>query len=161
MLNQRSATVNVLLSVFNESGNEYVLNGEVNLKDVITPDQKQKTKQILFTMFREGKITYKPEFEAKVQDDSELNKYIGGLINNWLRKAKELNNGEKYEAQNPGSRAGSGDPQVRELKKLLAKVKGTTHEAKVQAAIAERLEEIKPKVEINTDLIPESLQGLV
>jgi hypothetical protein len=162
MKNQRQATVETIISVYEEhTGKEYELNGEVIMNDVFTKEMKQEAREYLVDNFQAGNIQYRPEFQCKVDDNSEINKYVNGLINNWLRKAKELNGGEAYEPKNPGSRAGSGDPQIRELKKLLTKVKGTAHETKVQAAIESRLEEIKPKVEIDTDLIPEDLQGLL
>ena len=162
MRNQRTATVEALVNVYNETAeSEFVFNGEVNLKDVITPQQKDKTKAILFNAFKTKQVSYKPSFQYKVDNDAELNKYIGGLINNWLRKAPELNGGERYVIQNPGSRTGSSDPQIRELKKLLSKFKGTENEAKIQAAIGNRIAELKPEVEIDTDLIPAELQGLV
>ena len=110
MRNQRNACVDTIVNVYNETAKtEFEFNGEINMKDVITPEQKQKVKAILFNAFKTKQISYKPTFQEKVDDDAELNKYIGGLINNWLRKAPELNGGEKYEIQNPGTRAGSGD----------------------------------------------------
>jgi hypothetical protein len=162
MKNQRQATVESILSAYNtRTGEEFELNGEINMKDVFTADMKNDVKSTLFSMFKQGAIQYRPEFQAKVDDDAQLNSYIGGLINNWLRKAKELNGGQAYVPKNPGARAGAGDKQVKELKKLLAKVKGTEHEAKVQAALAKRIEEIKPKVEIDASQLPADLQDLV
>ena len=164
MKNQRQATVETILNTYYDyTGSDYELNGEVIMSDVFTSDMKKQTQDTLFTMFKSGHVQYRPEFQVKVDDDAKLKSYISGLLNNWLRKAKELNNGEAYVAKNPGIRAGSGDKQVRELKKLLAKVKGTANEAKVQAAIDKRLEEIKPeaKIEINTEFIPAELQDLV
>lgn len=163
MRNQRNVTVDVILNVLEQDGVDYQLNGEVRAQDIFTAEQKAKAKKILFNAFKAKQVSYKPEFQAKVDDDAELNKYIGGLLNNWLRKAKELNAGVTYEIKNPGSRAGSGDAQITELKKLLKKVKGTEHEAKVQAAINTRIEQIKPEMQItiNTDLLPEDLKDLV
>lgn len=163
-LNQRTAAVNTILSVIEEkTGEEFTLNGEVRAQDIFTADMKKEAQAMLFQGFRSGSIQYRPEFQAKVDDDAQLKSYVSGLLNNWLRKAKELNCGEAYTPKNPGSRAGSGDKQIRELKKLLKKVKGTEHEAKVQAAISKRLEEIKPeaKIEINAEFIPAELQDLV
>ena len=165
MVNQRTATVNTILSVMAENGVDYELGGEVRAKDIFdqNPSFKKQVHEILFQAFRAKEVIYRPEFQIKVNDDSELKKYISGLTNNWLRKARELNSGEAYVPANPGSRAGSGDAQVRELKKLLKKVKGTAHEDKVQAAITARIAEIKPEatITINTDLIPADLQDLV
>jgi hypothetical protein len=163
MRNQRSATVDVILNVFEQDGVDFELNGETNAIDIISPAQKQRVKAVLFNAFKTKQVAYKPSFQYKVDNDTELNKYIGGLINNWLRKAPELNGGQKYEPKNPGSRAGSGDAQIRELKKLLKKVAGTEHESKVQEAIQARIAEIKPEAQVTIDasLLPEGLQDLV
>ena len=161
-MNQRQATVNAMLSVLKDRGVEYEVNGDTPISEVLTPDDKSKVREILFTMFREGKITYKPEFQAKVDDDKELKSYVGGLLNNWIRKAKELNCGEVYKAKNPGSRAGSGDEQVREMKKLLQVTADADAKAAIQAAIDARLAEIKAEkntVEVNLDAIPEALRA--
>jgi hypothetical protein len=161
MMNQRQATVKVLLSVLSNAGIEYELNGETPISNVLEPHHKDQARTILCTMFKQGQVQYRPEFQAKVNDDAQLRSYVGGLVNNWIRKAKEFNNGQAYQPKNPGARAGAGDKQVKELKKLLAKVKGTEHESKVQAALAKRLEEIKPKVEIDESQLPEELRGLI
>ena len=160
-MNQRQATVNAMLSVLADRGVEYEVNGEVPIADVLTADDKSKVREILFTMFRQGEITYKDDFAEKVQDDKYLKSYVGGLLNNWIRKAKELNCGEQYKAKNPGSRAGSGDEQVREMKKLLSITEDAGAKAVIQQTIDARLSKIKAeksKVEVNLDAIPEALR---
>lgn len=161
-VNQRTATVNTLLAVLDNRGVSYEVNGETPINDVLTPADKASAREILFTMFREGQIEYKTEFQAKVDDDSELKKYVSGLVNNWVRKAKELNCGQAYKAKNPGSRAGSSDPQIKELRKLL-QVCEESHKEAIQAAIDTRLAEIKPEsvVTIDVSQLPEHLKHLV
>ena len=108
-VNQRTACVNTILSVLEDNGINYELNGEITVKEVLTDAMKSSVRDILFTSFRNGSVEYKESFQPKVDDDSELKKYISGLTNNWIRKAKEFNNGSAYKAANPGSRAGSTD----------------------------------------------------
>lgn len=163
-VNQRTATVNTLLSVLNDRGVEYEVNGDTPISEVLTDSDKAKTREILFTMFRNGSVEYKDQFQSKVNDDSELKKYISGLVNNWIRKAKELNCGEAYKAKNPGSRAGSGDDQVREMKKLLSVTEDATARAAIQAAIDERVSKLKAEksnIEIDASKLPEHLRNLV
>ena len=166
-MNQREATVQTILNTLEARGYSYELNGDTTISEVLTDADKSTIRETLFTMFRDGEITYKPEFEAKVQDDSELKKYISGLLNNWVRKAKEFNSGAQYVAKNPGSRAHSSDEQMKELKKLFAQVSASGDAdtiAEVQAAIEQRKSEIKPKAAfkpINVDALPEALRHLV
>lgn len=162
MKNQRTATVDTILSVINDFGGSYELNGVKPVCDVLTDKMKEEIRSRLFTMFRNKEVSYSSDFQPKVDNDTELKKYISGLVNNWIRKAPEFNNGSKYEAKNPGSRQGSQDEQIREMKKLLSTVSDPKQKDMIQAAINERLAEITTKtVEINVDALPESLRHLV
>jgi ribosomal protein S2 len=156
MQNQKQAVRNAITSV-----SDYVIGSEAIASEYLTDAQKAECREILFNGFKNGTISYTTEFASKVQDDSYLKKYVSGLLNNWLRKDTGLNNGQKYVAKNPGSRTGSGDAQLRELRKLMKTVAGTENEHAVQQAIDARIEEIKPQVEINVDALPDSLKHLV
>ena len=163
-VNQRSATVNTILSVLSERGYEYELNGETPISDVLNDSDKAKVREILFTMFRQGQVEYKSSFQSKVDDDSELKKYISGLVNNWIRKAKEFNSGNTYQAKNPGSRAGSQDSKVKEMRKLLQVTTDPQAKAMIQEAINQRVAEIKAEknqVEIDASQLPKHLRHLV
>ena len=163
-VNQRTATVNTIISVLNDRGVEYELNGPTPISEVLTASDKEQVRSILFTMFKSGEVEYKEAFQAKVDDDTELKKYISGLVNNWTRKAKELNCGKAYVPKNPGSRAGSQDDQIKEMRKLLSVTTDPEAKAMVEQAINDRLATIKAennKVEINYDAIPEHLKELL
>lgn len=159
-MNQREATCNTILSVLNERGFTYELDGETPIGDVLTTEDKSKVREILFVMFRANKIDFKsPE---KLADDKYLKDYISGLVNNWIRKAPEFNGGNVYQAKNPGSRAGSGDEQIREMKKLLSVTNDAEAKAAIMAAIEQRQAEIKPTtVTIDLSKLPEHLRALV
>jgi len=167
MLNQRTATVQAILGVLAARDFEYELNGSTPISEVLTDADKKTVREQLFNMFREGEVSYKSEFQVKVDDDAELKKYISGLTNNWIRKAKEFNGGNGYVTKNPGSRAHSSDEPMRELKKLLVQVTATGDAdaiAEVKSAIETRKGEIKPKSAakpINVDALPENLRHLV
>jgi hypothetical protein len=163
-MNQRQATVNTILSVLNDNGIDYELNGPTAVKDVLTDSMKAQVRDILFTSFRNGQVEYKSSFQSKVDDDSELKKYISGLVNNWIRKAKEFNSGNTYKAKNPGSRAGSTDPEVKEMRKLLSVTTDPESRAMIESAISERIAALKAEkqqVEIDVNNLPEHLKHLV
>lgn len=158
-MNQREATCNTILAVLADRGVSYELDGETPVSAVLNSDDKTKVRAILFASFRAGKIDYKASFAPKVADDKELKEYISGLVNNWIRKAPEFNGGATYQAKNPGSRAGSGDEMVREMKKLLSVTTDAEARAVIQTAIEERQAAIAPKTEINLDAIPAELRA--
>lgn len=162
--NQRTACVNAIMSVLQDNGVDYELNGETPVKDVLNDSMKSQVRELLFAAFRAGQVEYKASFQAKVDDDSELKKYISGLVNNWIRKAKEFNSGNAYQAKNPGSRAGSTDPKIKEMRKLLSVTTDPEAKAMIQQAIDTRIAEIraeKQSVEIDVNNLPEHLKHLV
>ena len=160
MVNQRNAVVSTIISVLNERGCSYEMNGSLPICEVLTVDDKNKVIGIICKGFKENKIEMSTEAKAKYYADAELRKYVVGLVNNWIRKAPEFNGGNQYQTRNPGSRTGSGDPKLKALKALFNTVPDANKPA-VQAAIDARLEELKPKVTIDTNLLPEHLRHLV
>jgi hypothetical protein len=158
IMNQREATVNCILSILEERGVEYELNGPTAIADVLTTDDKKKVREVLFVMFQQHKIDFRDQ--TRLSDTKYMNDYISGLVNNWIRKAPEFNGGSKYQAANPGSRAGSGDEQIREMKKLLSTVTDPEIRTVIQSHIDARMLEIKPaSVSINLDAIPAELRN--
>jgi hypothetical protein len=113
-------------------------------------------------MFLDGEIEMTDAARAKYHSHELMVGYCKGLLNNWLRKDLRLNGGEPYKAKNPGSRQGSGDAVIRELKKLKMRV-GDNAEAiaKVNTAIATRQAELAKPIEIDEKHIPEGLRHLL
>ncbi len=122
-------------------------------------DERASVNQILFEGFKNGTI----EYTGELPDDTKLKGYVSGLQSNWLRKAKELNGGVAYQAKNPGSRAGSTDPQIKAMRVLLSTQEDPAKKAEIQAFIDKRLAEIKPakSVTIDVDSLPEALRHMV
>jgi hypothetical protein len=121
-----------------------------------TKEQRATVNQILFEGFRAGRIELDREY-----DDSGLKAYVSGLQSNWLRKDKRLNGNVTYVAKNPGSRAGSKDPQITAMRLLLQTKSDPADRAEIQKFIDARVAEIKPtkSVELTTEQI-ESLKSL-
>ena len=162
-MNQRKATVSTILAVLENRGVNYELNGEIAVDEVLTDKDREEVKNTLFAMFRAGQVEMAEDSKEKYADDSKMKGYISGLVNNWIRKAKEFNGGNAYVPKNPGSRQGSGDEQVREMKKLLSQTTDPSKKQLIQAAIDARIAEIKPSqvVTIDASKLPEHLRDLV
>lgn len=160
MKSQREAVVNSVLSVLKDRGVSYELNGSTPVSEVLTDADKKTVREMLVTGFNKGEIALSEDASKKfIGNSSEMNKYVSGLLNNWIRKYKPFNSGITYEAKNPGSRQGTGDEQVKEMRKLLKVTSDETAKAAIQSAIDSRLAEIKPAtVEINYDAIPAALR---
>lgn len=102
-----------------------------------TREQRAQVNMVLFEGFRAGRIELDTEFT-----DQQLKSYVSGLQSNWLRKDKRLNGGVTYQAKNPGSRAGSGDPQLKALRALMSTLTEESDRAEVQSHIDARVAEI-------------------
>ena len=103
----------------------------------ISKEQRAQVNAILFEGFRSQTIELDREYS-----DSDLKSYVSGLQSNWIRKDKRLNGGTQYVAKNPGSRAGSTDPQLKAMRALLSTLESESDRAEVQAAINAKVAEI-------------------
>lgn len=121
-----------------------------------TKEQRAQVNSILFEGFRSGGIELDREFS-----DADLKSYVSGLQSNWLRKDKRLNGGVAYVAKNPGSRAGSGDPQLKAMRALLTTDISAEEKAEVQTYIDARVAEIsaskKKTVTVDFSALPADL----
>lgn len=111
----------------------------------ITKEQRAQVNAILFEGFKSGKIELDREYS-----DSGLKGYVSGLQSNWLRKDKRLNGGTQYVAKNPGSRAGSSDPQLKAMRALLSTLTDEAEIAEVQSHIDMRVAAIASEKQAKT-----------
>lgn len=138
-----------------------------DIKEYATKDDKRKVATLIAEAMLTGDVELSAEAMTKYGTSIEklTSKYVTGMVTNWWNKSKDLNGGVKYEAKNPGSRAGAGDPTVKEMKLLrqhLADVGNDAGVAQVDAAIVAHLAATaKPKPEINLSLIPDEIKNLV
>jgi hypothetical protein len=142
----------------------------MDVKDIASKDDKQAVVAVVVRMFQAGTASMSDEAKTKYSDAKALTGYTAGLVTNWWNKSKTLNGGEKYEAKNPGARAGSNDEQIKELKNLKAHLEAVGNVegvAKVAEAITQRIAELRAESsakklpEVDMTKIPEHLRGLI
>ena len=131
---QKEAVYTAVMNVLDEQGIVVNENEAVTLNK----ESRAQVNAILFEGFRNGTIELDKEF-----DDSGLKGYVSGLQSNWLRKDKRLNGGVSYIAKNPGSRAGSGDSQLKAMRALLTTVSTTEEKEEIQGYIDARVSAIQ------------------
>jgi len=113
-----------------------------------------------------NEVDFSDEARSKYDTAAKVRSYTKGMVNNWHRKSLQLNPA-KYEAKNPGSRAGSGDSMVREMKKLKAQLEAAGDQEaanEVQEQITARIAEVKPTKQapsVDSSKLPEALRHLV
>ena len=154
MTSQKEGVFNAIEAFMIENNKEF----EVGAKCTLSTEDRKTVIGMLVS------ATHANELEVKSKKaQADLNAYWNGTVSNWLRKDTRLNGGSKYVTKNPGSR--SSDAQLKNLKLLLIKVKGSEHESDVVEAITKRTEEIAVEknkaVEIDTSFLPDSLKNLV
>lgn len=147
----------VFMAVVQVFGVDGKLNGPVPSTTEWTKQQSEAVNGIVLHGFLTGMVSK----QSGGNDEVALRKYIPGLVNNWVRKDSRMNGGVKYTPKNPGSRTGSGDETLKNLRLLLTMVADDAKPA-VQAEIDKRIEELRPKaITINESAIPESLRHLL
>lgn len=136
----------------------------MNVNEILDATARAEIISVVTGWFTAGEVDLSDSARAKYDTEEKIKGYVGGLVSNWHRKDTRLNGGVAYTPKNPGSRAGQGDAQIKELRKLLSMHKGTKQEAEIQRFIDARLTQLKADkvktVEIDTDLLPEELQDL-
>lgn len=155
--NQKEGVFSVVCQVVGQDS----FDGAVEL----TKDQRSEVIELVTQGLLKGEIEMKDEARAKHDTEAKMRTYTNGLVSNWLRKDLRLNGGEKYEIKNKGSRAGSGDKVIKELKKLRSTLTDEAQIAAVNAEIDKRMAVIKAEkaksIEIDTSLIPEDLLDMI
>jgi hypothetical protein len=132
----------------------------MDVKPLLTKELRAQVNGILFESFKAGKVDYAGE----LPDDSGLKEYISGLTSNWVRKDTRFNGNTKYMPKNPGSRAGQGDEQLKNLKLYLATKTDPADRAEVQKYIDARIAELaaakaKTIPTFNVSMLPEVLRS--
>jgi hypothetical protein len=142
VMTQEAAVFAALISVM----------GDQDGKFEPSKEERASVTDILAEGFTQGTIALKdtPSNNEKLADPAKLRSYCSGLISNWLRKDPRLNGNVKYVAKNPGSRAGSTDPQIKAMRALLNTRDDLSVEdrTEIQGLIAKRVSEIKPAKQV-------------
>jgi hypothetical protein len=159
VLSQKEAVFQAITKVLNEA--DVTFDGSTAAKDIMTKEHRAQVNQILFDSFRSGAIILDCE-----KNDKELKAYVSGLQTNWLNKDKRLNGNVIFATKNPGSRAGSGDAQLKALRALLSRTENESEKAEIQGYIDDRLSKLeeekkktKKAVAIDFSALPEELQN--
>lgn len=147
-MNQKDGVYGAIATVFG---------GDLSNPVRMTEAQKDQVHALVVQGFKDGLIEYK----GGVPNDEALKKYVPGLVNNWVRKDLRLNGGNKYETKKPGSRAGSSDEGLKAMRALRSITTDADQLAMIDAAIAERQAEIKPKPVLNVEALPPHLRKFV
>lgn len=153
-MKQSQAVINAIMSVLKlkEIENNFV---RVH-KD---SDERKKIIDILEHGLRNGEIEMTDKSRAKygkVKDGKDgFRGYASSLLSHNLKRNLKLNGGVKWTPDNPGSRTGSTDPQIKNLKILLTTPEIAESEertAMVEAQIEKRTKELAAAKQVQPDL---------
>lgn len=165
MQSQRQAVYVAIMNVLADANVSFDDGQTPTAAEVLTKDQRKAVQEIVTMGLINGEVEFSSEARAKYDTVEKTRNYTSGLVNNWLRKDKRLNGNVKYEAKNPGSRAGAGDEQIKALKLVRAAKADDADAVKaIDEAIAQRQAEIKsakPAVTLTAEQIaalPEELR---
>ena len=157
MLNQKNAVFAAACSVLEQDSFDEAV--------VLTKEQRASVIEIVAEGFSNFEVELKEESREKYNTPAKLKTYTNSLVSNWVRKDKRLNGDVQHTIKNPGSRAGSGDAVIRELKKLKSTFTEQDQIDACDTEIEKRMAVIKAEkakdVEIDMSLIPEDLRDLL
>ena len=157
MINQKTAVFNATCSVLEQES----FDGAVEL----SKEERASVIAIVAEGFAAHEVELSDGARTKYNTDAKLKTYTNGLVSNWVRKDKRLNGDVQHVIKNPGSRAGSGDAVIRELKKLKSTFTEQNQIDAVDTEIEKRMLVIKAEkakdVEIDMSLIPDDLKELL
>ena len=162
MTTQRQGTYDAIVAFCSENSIKF----EDGMEFIPTKEQRSSIVLMVATAMEAGEIDLSDDAKKKYDDLPKLKTYCNGLVSNWLRKDPRLNANVKYEIKNPGSRAGSGDPVIKELRKLKKTLTAGSEElTAVEEEINKRVATVQASkaksVTIDVDQIPKELRHLV
>jgi hypothetical protein len=82
--------------------------------DIIVDDLRKQVCEIIKNGILNGSISY----DKDITDIKAITKYVPSMVSNWLRRSRALNGNSSAIIQNPGSRIGVGDEQLKVLREL-------------------------------------------
>jgi hypothetical protein len=155
---QKECVYNAVQAFLADSGREH----ELDNAQPISLSKSDKQTVVGMVCAASDVMELSSEATIKYNSPQKFKVYVIGLVNNWIRKDTRLNGGEKYQTKNPGSRAGSGDEQIKALKALKSTLTSLEDIEAIDKAIETRTAEIKPikTVAINVDALPEAFRHL-
>ena len=158
-IGQKQAVVNAVETVLGDSFTSTV----TKVKEILTSEQLSEIRSIVLDGILNGHVVYsKPTTDADA-----ARRYVNGMVDNHLRKSKELNGGDTYKPTKSGAKR---DTALLNLNRLLTTyTEGTEEYVEVQDAITSRQRELKTikshkkvnKNAVNTDIIPAELASLI
>ena len=140
-MNQKEGVYKVVCAYLNEHNIKFTNESKLTL----STDQRKEVIQMIAHGFAQGHIEMTDKARVKYNSvDKLIKEYVPGLLSNWLRKDERLNGNVEHKIENPGSRSGSGDQIVKNLKLLLKDPRlNDKQKAKVELKIAERKAELE------------------
>lgn len=139
---QSDATVACIINLCTEMGYKHNP-GETVYKDLLTKDDKTFVANFVTKGCLDGSIMMSDRFTEKTKGDPKaVRRYVVGLVNDRLRKAKKLNGSTKYVAANPGKLKGSRDPEMKSLKQVLEITTDESNRKDIQLEIDRRQKEL-------------------
>lgn len=162
-MNQKTAVYEATMSVLADLNIDF--NDGDNIAPILTKDIRKSIIGIVTQGIMAKEVELSAEARAKYSDEVKVAGYVNGLVNNWHRKDSRFNGDTKYVPKNPGSRAGSGDTVLKNLKALRATRTDAKELAAIDAAIVTRKTEVgeaKAKsVVVDLAKIPAELKALL
>jgi hypothetical protein len=109
---QQDAVYNAIKSIYRDNNKHFEDGNIVEL----TSDEKKTVIHMISKGLQSGEIEMSNKAKLKNNTEKKIHNYASSLVNDRLRKDKKLNGNKKYETDKKGSRIGSDDFIIKELR---------------------------------------------
>lgn len=167
-LTQVQAVIAVVAAYALENNIEFT-QGSTDARSFINEEQIVSFTDLITSQIENGDVVFSENAKQKYSTLDKVKGYVKGMIKNHLNRSLKLNGGNPYVPANPGSRTGQSNPEVKNLRACINKLKseGASEEvvAQFENALSLKIEEIKeskkPQVEIDSSLLSPELADLL
>jgi hypothetical protein len=159
-MKQKDAVFTAINHVLSE--NQVSFESGSDVSTFLTKEIRGQVTNILVNQFQSNEVDMDTNFATNtVTNTPKLRAYVSGLISNWVRKDTRLNGNIAYVPKNPGSRKGSGDPQLKALRALHGQATNDADRTEIQGFIDARINELQvakaTTAKLDISLLPEAL----
>lgn len=141
-MKQKDAVFSAISQVLGDNG--VAFESGLNVSSLLNKEFRGQITNILVASFQNGEIDMDANFANTTKHNTpKLRAYVSGLISNWVRKDTRLNGNIAYVPKAPGSRKGSGDPQLKALRALYGQATTDADRNEIQGYIDTRVAELE------------------
>lgn len=168
MLSQVNAVIAAVKSFAQDNSIEFI-EGTTDARSFLDEKSVSGIAEFITSQVMNKEVQFSENAWSKYDTRQKVYGYVKSMVKNHLKKSLKLNGGEPYRPTNPGSRTGQSNPEIKNLKACIAKLKSDGADAEtigkfesaLEAKVAEYKASKQPQVEVDESLLSDELKALL